>query len=474
MAERGETVHVIGERWEGAAKRTEHLCDGRLIVHRIAPEDAVLYPELSQGGDAQETVSGMVKCPFPPQWFSWVAAGLAERLVEQEGIDVIEAQEWEAPLHYFLLRRSMGLGPDGTPPCITHLHSPTEFIFQHNGWSLARPDYVPMKRMEDHVIRAADGWLCPSRFLADQATGHYGLDGPVEVIPLPLGTTKKIERRAAKWKSGSIVFCGRLEPRKGIIEFVEAAVSIAREMPELRFDFIGSDTEYDDRTNVGEVLNEMIPPELKRNFRFHGSKPRAKLLKMLGDARIAVVPSRWENFPNTCLEAMCSGLPVLASRNGGMAEMIEHGVTGWLAADGAEPLADRLADALRIAVKTPAEQLRQMGDAAAISIHRLCDNDAIVARHVAYREEIRRKGATRSLHPADAPLSYPDVSASELVPDTTGRYEIQGFTSVLSLPLRDQAKIWLLALRRPDWAVRWLYWRGKSFMESKWGADARH
>src|SRR5205085_689301 len=108
-------------------------------------------------------------------------------------------------------------------------------------------------------------------------------------------------------------YSGRLEPRKGVIEFVDAAIEVARERPELHFDFIGSDNEYDAGTSVQQLVERRIPPDLRGCFRFHGGKPRHEVLSMLRHARIGVVPSRWENFPNTCVEAMSSGLPVLAT-----------------------------------------------------------------------------------------------------------------------------------------------------------------
>ncbi|MEO6092399.1 MAG: glycosyltransferase family 4 protein [Novosphingobium sp.] len=396
LAESGEIVHVIGQRWAGATRRIERLCDGRLIVHRIAPEDSDLYPSLPGGRLAEQEMEAMLRSDFPPQWFSWVAAGLAERLVESEGIDVIEAQEWEAPLYYFLLRRTLGLGPDRKPPCIVHLHSPTEFIFRHNDWPLSRPDYYPMKRLEDFVIKASDAHLCPSRYLASHCVEHYGLAEPVEVIPLPMGSSAEIGREVETWSRGSICFCGRLEPRKGVIEFVDAAISVARDDPTLRFDFVGSDNQFNTRISVQSLVERRIPPELRACFQFHGGKPRDELLRMLGNARIAAVPSRWENFPNTCLEAMGSGLPVLATRNGGMAEMVEDGVTGWLAGDGPEPLADRLAEALRRALAATPQECAAMGRAAAQSIRGMCDNDRIARRHIAFRGAVARRGAHRS------------------------------------------------------------------------------
>jgi len=411
LAERGETVHVIGQRWEGADKPVERLCGGRLIVHRISADDSGLYPTLGPSPEvARAEVKAMLGSGFPAQWFSWVAAGLAERLIEAGEVDVVEGQEWEAPLYYLMLRRALGLGPARTPPCIVHLHSPTEFIFRHNEWSLARPDYLPMKRLEDYVIRSADAHLCPSRYLAEQCGRHYGLDRDVEVIPLPLGDTRPLARDAATWSNGSICYVGRLEPRKGVVEWVDAAVAVAQRQPTPTFAFIGADLPYTDALSVRQFVERRIPSSLRDRFVFHDARPRAEMLRMLAGARTAVVPSRWENYPNTCLEALCTGLPVIATRNGGMPDMVEDGRTGWLAPDGPEPLADRLAAALRRALAVPPAQLAAMGEAAAVSIRRICDNVAVADRHIAFRREVMARGAVRSAA-LPAALPWPERPA---------------------------------------------------------------
>lgn len=437
LAEHGETVHVIGERWEGAPRRTEYQCDGRVVIHRISSEDRELYPSLVPGAAAEAEVAAMLRSDFLPQWFSWVAAGLVERLVAEQEIDVIEAQEWEAPLFYFLQRRALGLGPSRRPPCLVHLHSPTEFIFKENDWPLDRPDYQPQKRCEDYVIHAADGHLCPSEFLAAQASAHYGLTSPIEVIPLPLGDGREQHRDRQVWSGGDITFVGRLEPRKGIIEFVDAAIAVSRERPDLRFNFIGSDNRYNDRLSVHDLLSHRIPDAQKTAFRFQGGKPRAQVLALLGKARIAAVPSRWENFPNTCVEAMASGLPVLATRNGGMAEMIRDGESGWLAPDGSAPLSERIAEALLRAVDTPPERLAEMGAAAAAAIRETCDNRRITERHIAVRARAEAAGARQSRRLPKA-YPWPEVPSPETpsapAPPRPGR---TGETCVAVVALRD-------------------------------------
>jgi hypothetical protein len=229
----------------------------------------------------------------------------------------------------------------------------------------------------------------------------------VTVIPYPIGGTAMVERPPATWERGSVCYLGRLEPRKGVIEWVDAAVSVAPEHPGVVFDFVGADLPFDATTTVQELLTRRIPEELRPRFRFHGGQPRAQALRFLADARLAVVPSRWENFPNACIEAMCSGLPVIVSPNGGMTELVEDGCTGWVAPR-TEPAWVGLAAALRRSLLTPADERAAMGGAAAVAVRRICDNSATVARQLAFRADLARRGADRSLGlPASLPGARP-------------------------------------------------------------------
>ena len=393
LAEAGETVHVIGPLWEGAPKRTEEVCSGKLVIHRVS-HDEPLRRGIDPAVSMRET-AGLLQSDFRRQCFSWQAGLLAEILVDEAGIDVIEAQEYDAPLYYFLLRRALGVGPKRQPPCVTHLHSPTEFIFRSNGWDTWRPDYLTAKRLEDFSISTADALLCPSRYLARRVEAHYGLGlNSVSVIPLPIGDTPVIERARAVWSEGSICYFGRLEPRKGVIEWVDAAVAVADEHPSAQFEFIGADLPYTSGLTVRQYVEGKIPDRLKPRFHFRGSKPRAELSRFLGQARMAVVPSRWENFPYTCVEAMCSGIPVIVSPEGGMAEMIRDGETGWLA-DNAR--SDGLAAAVRRALATLPSRIEEMGHQAAMDIRRKCDNGKIVESHIDFRRRVLDRGTNRSL-----------------------------------------------------------------------------
>ncbi|HUU35908.1 MAG TPA: glycosyltransferase family 4 protein [Vicinamibacterales bacterium] len=396
LAKAGERVHVIAHRWEGAPSRREDLVDGRLVLHRVALDDQ-MPAGLADDATAPPGVPlALLASRFPAQAFAWQAAMLAESLVATEGIDVIEAQEWEAPLYYLQLRRALGLGPAHRPPCIVHIHSPSERIFAANGWDTAVADYAPAAALEEYCITAADAVLAPSRFVADETIARYALDPDlVTVVPYPRGETPVIPRSPQTWASGSICHVGRLELRKGVLEWADAIALVAADQPGLQFDFVGGDTpvHVTGGATVGRAMLARLPRSVRRQVHFHGTRDRAGVMAVLASARAAVVPSRWENFPNSCIESMSTGLPVIVSPNGGMREMLRDGVSGWVAAD---VTAAGLAQALRRALAVSGSERQHMGQAAAEAIRQLCDNDAIVGRHLELKSRLARFGTRRA------------------------------------------------------------------------------
>ncbi len=387
MAAHGETVHVIAQSCRSAAQALETRCNGRLMIHRIpydhhtsAPHSRP-HPQLKRVPDRALFQNG-----YSPQSFAWQACLLAEKLIVAENIDIIEGQEFEAPLYYLQLRRMLGLGPSPQPPIVVHLHTSTEIVARNNGSDIGHPFYQTAKRLEDFSINRADGLLCPSQFLADQIADQFQLSNDaIRVIPLPVSEFPHQARNNATWENGEICYVGRLEERKGVLEWIEGALTIARENPNASFQFIGSNELGDNEISGPELLDRMIPADYRTRFNFLGEQQRSAIPALLAKARIAVVPSRWENFPNTCIEAMSSGLPVIATRTGGMAEMIEDNRSGWLVERADSHL---LAAALQRALETEPQQLATMGAHAAEAIRRKCDTATVLDQHLAFRAEV--------------------------------------------------------------------------------------
>ena len=137
---------------------------------------------------------------------------------------------------------------------------------------------------------------------------------------------------------------------KGHPWLIAAAPTVVREFPEVRFVFAG-DGEL--RPTFAAQVAQL---GLEDRFKFLGR--RSDIPEVLASCDLAVLPSRAEGLPNAVLEYMAAGLPTIASRVGGMAELIQDGVTGLLVpAEDANALAGALLQFLR-----DPEQARQIAN----------------------------------------------------------------------------------------------------------------
>jgi glycosyltransferase involved in cell wall biosynthesis len=138
---------------------------------------------------------------------------------------------------------------------------------------------------------------------------------------------------------GYVLFAGRLEPEKGILQLVEAA-SRASVLPVL---VAGDGPVRHEAERLARQLGAA-------NVSFLGHLPRPDLLDKLRSARCLVLPSTWdEPFPMALVEAAALGVPAIASRVGGVPEIVSE-ATGMLVPPGE---VDRLAGALSAAAADP-------------------------------------------------------------------------------------------------------------------------
>jgi glycosyltransferase involved in cell wall biosynthesis len=458
LADAGETVHLLGQQWAAAPRERESLTDGRLIVHRVPIDAPISRPHAST---TQQEIQALRTSFRPERAWRWNATIAAESLVLDAGIDLIEAPEYEAPLTWFLSRRSRGEGPDRTPPCIVHLHSPTEFVWRHNGWSTEGEALKSIRREEEANIAQADALVCPSLWMAREASHRYGFARErLAVIPYPLGSCDT-EPQPTCDDTGPVLYVGRLEARKGVIEFVTAAVGVSRVDPTVRFHFIGSDVTSPDGASTLALLKGMIPRDLASRFRFSGSVPHAELMAPLASARFVVVPSRWDNFPNVCMEAMQAGRPVLVTPCGGMTELVADGKSGWVAPGASS---DALEEALRRAVATTRAQLDCMGANARRTVHERCGRETILERQLAFRSAVIARGAHRSLREqVPGSLAPTEREAVHRVPNMShvnGRHPDRwtglSYDDLLRLTTRQKVDLAAASLRDPSRVLAWI------------------
>jgi glycosyltransferase involved in cell wall biosynthesis len=168
----------------------------------------------------------------------------------------------------------------------------------------------------------------------------------------------------------TVLFAGRMEPRKGIHLLGEIARLVLAGPREITFLLAGDDL-------FGYVRKTVLP-----YLEQHGLTGSVKILGKLGMKElracaravdIYLLPSLWENCPYACLEAMAAGRAVVCSNQGGMPELIEDGVNGLLAELGSpEDFARQL-----VRLIDDEDLRRRLGQAARLTVERRFRDDVI-------------------------------------------------------------------------------------------------
>jgi len=139
----------------------------------------------------------------------------------------------------------------------------------------------------------------------------------------------------------SAVFVGVLEPYKAVDILLRAWEEVWARLPAARLTVIGAGRRQ------AALRDQLAGSPAVGSVRFQAPVPRRALRGFIDDAWCLVLPSRSEGLPRIVLEAMARGRAVVATRVGGMAELIDDGHSGWLIKpDDPKALADRLIDVL--------------------------------------------------------------------------------------------------------------------------------
>lgn len=205
------------------------------------------------------------------------------------------------------------------------------------------------KALERAVIPRADKVLAISQAVAGcLERRNPGLRDRIAILPntvrvknfeVPAGTDKaSLQKRLFPWSGPVAGYVGRLdEPKKGLSVFLRAAALVLKSQPDARFVIMGE--------GAAESSLRALHAALRLGDRCVFLPPRLEVAPVYHALDFFVLPSLWEGFGIALLEAMAAGLPVAASRVGGIPEVVEDGRTGLLAPPGdAEALAAVLSE----------------------------------------------------------------------------------------------------------------------------------
>ena len=261
--------------------------------------------------------------------YAMVAAQVAKDLEGQ--FDVIHAHDWLTYFAGIAAKRVSG------KPLVVHMHA-TEF--DRSGENINRRVYA----IEKAGMQAADRVIAVSELTRRIVIGKYGI--PAEKVvtvhnAVRFGESEDaVPERAVKDKV--VTFLGRITYQKGPDYFVEAAAKVLRRVPNVRFVMAGSGD------LMHHVVRRVATLGISDRFHFTGFLKGAEVNRMFAMSDVYVMPSVSEPFGISPLEAMKSNVPVIISKQSGVAEVLDYAlkVDYWDV--------DAMADAIYALVTYPA------------------------------------------------------------------------------------------------------------------------
>lgn len=181
-----------------------------------------------------------------------------------------------------------------------------------------------LKSTRNYFLTAASRIIVPSTHLA-RLVQSWGIpENKVCVIPNPAGIPENLSGLDAKLPRPTLVTAGRLIKLKGIAALLEVLADI----PDIGLLIVGDGSEQLKLESLATNLG------LNSRVRFTGRLKREEFLAYLAGADALVLNSTHEGLPHVVLEAMALGKPVLATRVGGIPEIIENRKNGLLVTPG--------------------------------------------------------------------------------------------------------------------------------------------
>ena len=261
---------------------------------------------------------------------------IREAILKLHDIDIIEVADFGAE-SYFL--------KDINAPVVVRLHTPSLF----DRTTLGIKKYQGKDKLfqfigerEKYILKHADFLSSCSESLKEWTIQNLGVDSnKIEVIYNPIELpTHKVELKSSTTKA-TIVFVGTISDVKGCGDLFEAGKLLAEKNVDFDMFLYGKMGEFAENLK----MNEQSYPW----FHVIGKIEREKLFSIYCNASVVCFPSWWDNMPMVCLEAMGVGAVVLGSSSGGMSEIIQDSINGYLI----EPhnplkLADKLLELLQL------------------------------------------------------------------------------------------------------------------------------
>jgi L-malate glycosyltransferase len=178
--------------------------------------------------------------------------------------------------------------------------------------------------LDKQVLQNVDIISCVSLSCLNEIKTDYGIKK--EIFNVGNGVDPYFFSPANKkcFDYSYILYTGRLDGRKGLIDLINSAAFVVKKFPDVKFVLTGKGP------HKNYLLKRISKLELENHFIFHNYVTTEKLLELYQNATLYVLPSYYEGLPTSLLEALSCGLPCIATDVAGNNELIIDGVNGIL------------------------------------------------------------------------------------------------------------------------------------------------
>lgn len=311
---------------------------------------------------------------------------VAGRLAAVPAVDgVIDATRRECA--YGAVRAAMSGILAREPIDLIHLHSLDFFEYlPPPGVPVLVTLHLPLDSYPAAILRLSpqDTWLVP----VSRSQARNGPDLPL--LP-PIENGVDLPPRAPHSRRGYALALGRVCPEKNFADALDAACKA--DCPLL---LAGRVYEYPEHQ---QYFAREITPRLDRSRRWIGRIAGARKRRLLAGARCVLIPSRIaETSSLVAMEALAAGVPVIAYPAGALPDIVEHGRTGFIAAD-----VPSMARAIHAAPRIDPEDCRRAAHERFSATRMIRDYFALYEHLAAARASVSR----RTLYPSESPAPLP-------------------------------------------------------------------
>lgn len=347
LQERGHEVSVlIGDA--GVGIDTRHLSDG--VKFYVAPQ--------------VDSLSALTGTPYPI--FKNVSAWI--RKIDPEIVHV-HNHLFFASYQAVKASRSLGL------PIVLSIHA---FKARRN-LLLNTLQNIYARTVGKSIFEKASSIICLTKSDATDVAGILGGIDKISVIPNGVDTA--FFKPSPEKDPDLISWVGRFVPEKGLTYLLEAMQKVVKEHPSARLVMCG------DGIARTECMHLTARLGLVDRVSFPGRLDRTELAELLARTTVFAFPSLSEGLPRSVLEAMASGVPVVASDIPGIGEVITDGNDGLLVSPRDS---DSLAAAI-LRVLRDSDLVKQLGEnARRTAVQRFSMSGSVRMQESLYRESARR------------------------------------------------------------------------------------